>query len=37
MKKEGYFGSFVGRFLPEALRPPLMVLEEDMDYIMPAR
>lgn len=33
MKKEGYFGNFGGRFVPEALRPPLMELEEAMDSI----
>ena len=37
MKKEGYFGNFGGRFVPEALRPPLMELEEAMDSIMPSR
>lgn len=35
MKKEGYFGNFGGRFVPEALRPPLMELEEAMNSIMP--
>lgn len=28
MKKEGYFGNFGGRFVPEALRPPLMELRK---------
>ena len=37
MKKEGYFGNFGGRFVPEALRPPLMELEEAMNSIMPSR
>ena len=32
--KEGYFGNFGGRFVPEALRPPLMELEQAMDTIM---
>lgn len=37
MNKEGYFGNFGGRFVPEALRPPLMELEEAMATIMPSR
>ena len=37
MKKEGYFGNFGGRSVPEALRPPLMELEEAMNSIMPSR
>ena len=37
MNKEGYFGNFGGRFVPEALRPPLMELEEAMVTIMPSR
>ena len=37
MNKEGYFGSFGGRFVPEALRPPLIELEEAMATIMPSR
>lgn len=35
--KEGYFGNFGGRFVPEALRPPLMELEQAMDTIMQSR
>lgn len=34
MKKEGYFGRFGGRFVPEALRPPLLEVEEAMASIM---
>ena len=37
MNKEGYFGNFGGRLVPEALRPPIMELEEALATIMPSR
>ncbi len=33
--KKGYFGKFGGQFVPEALLPPLLEVEEAMENIMP--
>jgi tryptophan synthase beta chain len=35
--KDGYFGDFGGRFVPELLMPPLLELERAMNEIMPGR
>lgn len=37
MKQKGYFGTFGGQFIPEALMPPVTELEEAMKTIMPSK
>ena len=35
--RRGYYGEYGGRYVPEALIPPLTELEEAMERIMPSR